>query len=273
MSTMSHEVVRNVDRAIDMLYALSQEKRVGVRELARRLNMSKSTVQRILASLECRSLVTHDPVTQHYRIGAGVIQLASSFLQEGDLVTRATPHLQKLRDKTGETVCLHTCVEFRRVTVLQVESPRELRWTVEIGRPYPLHVGCSGKLLMAYLPESTIEEYLRATPLEPLTSRTITNIDQLRADLQQIRNQGYAISFGERVAGGAGISAPVFDASGQVIAAISVYGPDSRLTRDVIAAFLGDVCQTAGNLSADLGYRKADGSSRNESVLPSEATA
>ena len=111
---------------------------------------------------------------------------------------------------------------------------------------------------MAFLPDAAIEEYFKKVPLESLTSNTITNIERLRADLQQIRRQGYAISFGERLAGGAGVSAPVRDATSQVTAAISLYGPDSRMTRQVINTFLQDVCCTADNISAELGYRKPE---------------
>lgn len=252
---MAQEIVRNIDHAIDILYELARDgSSLGVRELARRLQISKSATQRILASLEARSLATHDEETQQYRIGPGVVLLASSYLQRGDLIMHAMPIMERLRDSTEETVCLHTCVELKRVTVLQVESRHELRWRVEIGKPYPLYVGASGKALLAFQPPSVVEQIVSEFGLQPLTPNTVTDGAQLQMDLAHVREQGYAVSFGERVRGGAGIAAPVRDDSGQVVAALSIYGPDSRVTLPVIARIAYEVLQAADQLSAALGY-------------------
>lgn len=227
-----------VETAVDLLYRMSADHREwGVRELGRQLALTKSTVQRLLTTLENKGLVTLTSA-QKYRLGPGVVRLAAPYLQQSDLITRCQPHLQRLRDLTGETICLHVRVMHNRVSLYQIESPHELRWSVEIGRVYPLHAGASGKVLLAFLPQAVIEDIVNATGLPALSPRTTTDPDTLLAELAAIARDGYSVTRGERMPGGVGMAAPLFGPGGQLLGSVSIYGPEMRMGEEEVARYL-----------------------------------
>jgi DNA-binding IclR family transcriptional regulator len=213
---------------------------LGVTELSRRLDCSKSVVHRILAALTERGFVVADPATHRYRLGPNARRLGDVASEHQDLGAQALPHLRRIRERTGETATFSARRGAVRVYVEQVESRHVVRQTVRVGEEAPLHLGASGKAILAFLPESAWPSGAGGAALG--------------ADLRRIRRRGYATSQGERIPGAASVAAPVFDRDGSVIGSISVAGVVVRTEARQTAVY-GSIVQTeADALSRKLGW-------------------
>ncbi len=248
------QTIATVERAIDvlMLFTRRRAPTLGVTEIANELKLSKAAVHRILSSLRGKGLLDVHEETRRYSLGPGALTIGLSYLDKLDVRDLAQPELAALSDATHETSTLSIRSGATRTYVAQVLPDREVKMTVPLGRPYPLHTGSSSKAFLAFLPEAEIDDYL-AGPLEALTSTTLTDPDRLRADLRRIRKVGYALSFGERQAGAGSVAAPVFDHNGRATAVVSVCGPIERFQSEVddVAVLLLDATR---RLSARMGY-------------------
>jgi DNA-binding IclR family transcriptional regulator len=227
---------------------------LGVTRIARVLGLSKAVVHRILQSLATRGIVTLDPASREYRLGSAAAALGARALRDSDLRSAALTLLRELRDATHETATLTSLVPHGRVYLDQVEGAHEIKMTVELGRRFPLHAGGSGKCMLAFLPEQ-LREHILTEPLEALTANTVTDAETLRAECKQIRNCGYATSGGERQGDAGSVAAPLFDVSGEVVAAISVCGPRYRVTPAFVEEIAPQVVEAAGRISRRLGWR------------------
>ncbi|MDQ7030280.1 MAG: IclR family transcriptional regulator [Ardenticatenia bacterium] len=254
MSPKARPTVQAVERAIAILKAFSSEEpELGVGELSRRLNLPKSTVFRLLATLEAGGLVAQDPRTGRYRLGVDLIGLANNVIDYADLRRVARPYLRQLAEDVGETVSLSILDGEDAVNLDQyVPAHRFVMRAGWIGRRMPAHAVSVGKVLVAFLPEEQVEAFLQ-THRPTFTSHTITDPAALRAELAQVRAQGYATAFEELEEGLHAVSAPVRNHEGDVVAAISVSGPGYRLTRERVAAMLPRVVETAQLISREMG--------------------
>lgn len=221
--------VRAVTRSIDLVMALTRGP-LSLGALARQTGLSKATAHRLLATLAYQDLVVQDPQAGEYSLGPGCFRLVEA-VSDGlsGLGALARPVLEKLREDTGETITLHVRVASQRICIEELTSRHEMRYTAGLGATAPVHVGSAGKLLLAYLDETARERLLNTISLTPVTAATVTDPGQLRTEFEQIRTLGWAESRGERIVGAASVSAPVFDANGTIVAALSVLGPEARL--------------------------------------------
>ena len=137
------------------------------------------------------------------------------------------PVLKEIRDKTGETACFFKTEQTFRVCVAIAETRHALRRDMYVGHIIPLHAGSASRVLLAWNPE--LAEQVLAGPLEHLTDYTVTNAEDLRGLITQARADGYAITAGEREDSASGLSAPVFDAAGDVLGALTISGPTIRM--------------------------------------------
>lgn len=202
-----------LEKAFDVLYsfeALSPEQSLS--QISRKLHLPPSTARRLLKVMASRGLIQQDPITKLYRLGSGVLLLAS-IAQHGLEIRRiALPVMEKLRDAAGENVTLNELREGKRICIEKVESKEIVRDTILVGDRFPAHCGASGKAMLAYESAEELEHYCRSKPLEALTPRTITDPRKLMAELARVRKNGFAFSCGERVMDGlCAISAPIFD--------------------------------------------------------------
>jgi DNA-binding IclR family transcriptional regulator len=212
------------------------EPRLGVSELSRRLNLTRSTVHRLLASLRQCGLIEQDSSTHKYRLGRAAVELGYTAIYTDPLLVTALPYLYFLSDQVGETVYLGERRGDEVATVLHVLSPSSrdhMRWYDRL----PLHSSSSGKVLLAYSEESELEALLEQD-LPRYTEHTVTDPVALREHLQEIREQGFAPCFEEYRLGVNAIGVPVADEEGKVVAALSVLGPAYTLTRDKATASL-----------------------------------
>lgn len=225
--------VRSVDRALDILLCFAKANgELSLSQLARLTGLHKSTTHRLLSSLLEKGFVRKHAESERYTLGWSVLELIGSLYQSDQLSAVTLPEMTHLRDEIGETVSLYIRSGNERIRIQAVESTESIRNVAIVGKTYPLCVGASGKVLLAFSEPSTTEEVLRqAEP--PLT----VNLATLRKELEQIRTQGYATSIQERDPAAAALAVPVFGRAG-VIAALSISGPFSRFSSKKMEACL-----------------------------------
>jgi IclR family acetate operon transcriptional repressor len=228
---------------------------LGVSAIARELGLSKAVVHRILKSLVDRKLLSSDSRTREYHLGAAAAALGARALRGSELRSVALPVLRPLQENTNETVTVSALVPGGRVYLDQVESTREIKMTVELGRRFPLHAGSSSSCILAFLTEREQESVLQEGHLEKLTSQTVTDPAALRQRLREIRADGFSWSDGERQEGAGSIAAPVFGFDGEVVGAVSVCGPSARFDAAAGAQFVPLLREAAETISRHLGWR------------------
>ncbi len=218
--------VQSIKRSFALLRALALGP-VGVTELAERVDLPKSTVARLLASLEEEQAVEQTEAGGEYRLGSGLIDLAGSAPRGRNLVAAARPHLLELAESLDEVAGL-SIIDGRQVYYLdQTESSSNIQVRDWTGEHAPLHAVPSGLVILAHQPERFIADYL-AGPLEQCTSWTMTDPGELRDRLEQIRSIGYAWVYEEFAEDLNSVAAPVFEDDGRVEAALHVHGPAYR---------------------------------------------
>lgn len=244
-----------VERACDVLNAICADvgRPQGVKDLSETLGMGMSSVHRLLTALVKKGLVHQDTGNKKYSVGTRFLDVALDYLRHIDLPKVALPHMQRLRDVTGETVTLSARDGDSRIYLAQIESPQEIRQTVEIGRRMPLHLGGSGKAILGFLPMPEQEAYLSRTDLVPAVYGPV-DVRALRKQLLDVRRRGFASSRAERLPNAASVAAPIHDLYGVLIGCLSVSGPVWRFSDDRIAEYGGLVARTADEVSRCLGF-------------------
>ena len=234
----------------------SAEGSLGVTELARRLGLGKSTVHRLLATLTAERILEHDPATGTYRLGLMMWELGARVSVHRVLHDAATTVMEGLRNATKETVQVAVLDGREVVYVERLESPHTLRIFGRVGHRNWAHCTSTGKVLLAHLPERRLAGLLEGWRPERKTDATICDPARLRAELELVRAQGWAENIGESELGVASVAAPVRNARGEVIAAVSVAGPVMRVNGDTWRRFFrASVVQAADAISDQLGWR------------------
>lgn len=246
--------VQVIERAVDILQVLSEDSReLAAGELGERLSLHKSTVHRLLTVLDQHRLIRRNAETGRYALGLRLFELGTRAVRGLQLRDQAQPHLDQLARETGETA--HICVfdSGEMVSLAYAEGIRSLRMPATVGRRTPAYCSAVGKAVLAFLPESALDDVC-ARPLPARTEKTLTTRAALLADLRQVRLRGYAVDNGEIEKGLRCVGAPVWNYSGEVAAAVSVAGPSFRITRTRVPAIARAVVAMTRRLSADLGY-------------------
>ena len=223
--------ILSVQRAAQLLSAfLTPPHEFGVSELSRMLGQTKNQTFRLLQTLVDERLVIFDLVSKRYRLGYRVVELGVVAQKKLPLVAAAAPVLDQVASESGETINLGALAdETTAICLDKRESAQTLQIHARIGGRFPLHAGAVSKLLLAYSPDAFVAEYLRlAQPLERFTDDTIVEPDHLRAELRDVRGQGYAISDEDLDMGACSVAAPIRNGTGEVIAGISIASPKAR---------------------------------------------
>lgn len=242
-----------IDRALAVLAVLAEASEpMGVTEIARRVGLAKSVVHYHVSALVRNRYVEARP-DHRYGLSQAALRLNRGNYSNLELRTRAVPYMRALHHETRETVVVSTLVGEERVPIDQLVSPHELKLAVELGRPFPLHAGAAGRVILAFLQEDARESILRR-PLERLTSETVTDHAYLRSLLAATRESGVAVSRNERQEGAASIAAPLFDGRG-VTGALSVSAPLYRFDQGTLDRYAPLLKSAAAQLSYELGHR------------------
>ena len=222
--------VAAVQRAVTILGELADARtELGTNEIARRTGINVSTISRILATLVSGGLVEHVTATGRYRLGLGVVRLASAVHERLDIRLLARPHLAELASVTRETATLSVPGEHEATTLDFVQSPLSVRSVAEVGRTSAAHATAVGKVFLAHggtLPTSS----LPTGTLAAYTKRTIVDPAVLEVEVARARDRGWAEAVGEREEDLNAIAAPVLSPAGTLVAIIGVQGPAVRFS-------------------------------------------
>lgn len=244
-----------VERALDLLEALARGGPAPLASLAEAVNCSRTAASGLLRTLQARGFAIQDDAGAIWRLGArwGVLSRAAS--EHGALAATAMPFLAELGKLTGENVYLRVRDEMENETVAIYQSDPGLRVYSEVGKRGPLHAG-SARMLLAHAPEA-VQTQVLAQRLPRFTPATRTDSAWIAADLHRIRMRGYLITSDEVVPGAVSVTAPVRDASGQVVAVLSVGAPSMRMRPPRPRTLLPQVVDVAARLSRALGEPEA----------------
>lgn len=251
--------IRSVTKAVRLLEALAKEPGPqGVSELARQLKMDKSSVSRMLRTLELGRLVACDQNSGKYALGLGLVHLGQRALRRLDLRAVARESLVALVRQTHE--CAHLAVRAGdRALYVDQELPGQgANVDAPVGTLAPLHCTALGKVLLAFGPERDREGVLNQEPIEAFTRRTLTEAAALRSHLAKVRARRVAFDDEEFSVGVRCVAAPVFGHEGSVIGAIGISGPSPRLSDDRVPRLEEIVRDQALELSRKLGWAETD---------------
>ncbi len=224
--------VQSVDRALSILEDLARHGEAGVTDLARDLGVHKSTAFRLVATLESHGLVEQTEDRGKYRLGVGLLRLAGATTARLDVVQEARPVCRKLAADTGETVNVAVLADRAALYLDQVAGSSSLQPHNWVGQHIPLHATANGKVLMSGLGPDDLDDLLGS--LQAYTDMTITKKGQLRAEVDRVRQDGYAVAVDELEVGLTAVAAPIRNAHGDVIASMSVSGPTFRLHDEIV---------------------------------------
>ncbi len=245
------ETVRSVERAIDILTSFTIEQPIlTVPEISQKTGLTKSTVFRLLASLESKGLVEKIQSTHEYKLGIRLLALGNIVHSSLEMIDVAKPIMKVLSEKTQETVNINVVQGLKRVCIDRIDGNQALRKVSEVGKLLPLHIGASGKLLLAYFDPEMITKVLK----DLRESMSEIALNKIKLELFDIREKGYATSFNERLEGTASISAPIRDYTGKVIAGLTVSGPLVRFTEDRVEFFIKELLESSETISKSLGF-------------------
>ena len=249
----SNSSIQSVQRAAEILWCFTKlDSELGVTALSKELGLHKSTISRLLSTLQQQMLVEQNPETGKYRLGLGLVTLAGIVLDRIDLRDVAYPFLETLAEVTQETVNIVVLAGGMCVNVGGVDSPNPIQYVGRIGRRTPAHCTSAGKVLLAYRSPQE-RQHILPQPLSRFTKNTIIDWIKLETSLAQVGAQGYAITHEEYEAGMSALAAPVYDHTSQVSAAVTVSGPTYRLEAEKLEQFIGPVQDVARNISIQLG--------------------
>ncbi len=247
-------MVNTVRKSIMVLNTLAQNSGLATSELARLLELPKSSVHNILTTLESERLVERNPETGKFHLGVKLISLGHRAQESLDIARIARPVLGRLNEETDETVHLTVLDEDEVLYVDCIESTKRLRTYSVIGVRAPLYCTSVGKAILAFQSSEYVNGYLRVRDLQAFTEHTLTDPDRIRSELARVRSDGYAVDNMEHEDHIRCIGAPIRSAAGEVFASISVSGPSQRMAADAVPQIAASVVQAADTISDRLGY-------------------
>lgn len=230
------------------LYSMDRTS-LSISEIQEALQYPKSTIFRILNTLEKNNYVERNPDNHRYSLGINFFRLGSIVQSQLDFRKVSLPIMKRLVEETNETVELNIIDGLNRVCIEKVDSPLDVRNFVRIGERKTLHLGASGKVLMAFL-----EKAEQNRIADNLVLDTEIDKERLLNSLEDIRKQGYACTRGERVPGSFAVAAPLFDKDGQMIASLTIAGPIQRLSDEREKELLQILLKASREISQNLGY-------------------
>jgi DNA-binding IclR family transcriptional regulator len=237
------------ERAIAVLDTLADTGELGTNEIARRTGMTPSTVSRQLGTLAAAGLVERIPASGRYRLGLRIVHLANALLARLDVREVARPHLVTLVETTGETATLSVPGDEDAITIDFVPGNHQVQPVSRLGRPSIAHATSAGKVMLAFsgreLPDG---------PLRAYTPRTITDPQELAAEIADVRERGYASAVGEREPDLTAVAAPIRGSRGELEAIVALQGPSARFDEKAREQALPVLVRHADAISRELGW-------------------
>lgn len=254
---MADKSVQTLNRALDIIELLSLEQEsIGVTDIGQRTGLHKSTVHRLLNALADRGYVEKNPKNGTYKLGLKFIEISSLFLNKLELKTEARPYLRRLAEQVGQPVHLAILMGRDAVYIDKVEAVNSIRMYSQIGRRVPVYCTAIGKVLLSGLEQDELAALLDELEFRSYTVNTIKTKDELLAHVNRARELGWAVDDEEHEDGIRCVSAPVYDYTGKIIAAVSVSGDRKVINEnrdDEISTYVMDA---AADISKRMGYTR-----------------
>lgn len=267
----SDGILGTLDKGLHVLQVIADSdvpNGLTLTELGTEVGMHRTTLFRILKTLEARNFVNRDSDTDRYQLGGSVLGLASVLLRNLSVCDIARPILQGLSLDTQEVVFLTVRSLSEIMTVEAFDSVQEISLRADVGDRRPMYCTASGKAILAFLSAEEVDEIL-SLGMPPLTSRTITSEFVMHHELEKVRNLGFAWDDEERIEGVCCVAAPIFNSKGGVVAAISIAAPAMRTSFKRMRELGLLVQSSADAISAELGStRRAKATSTISATTP-----
>lgn len=249
--------IQSVDKALDVIELLAELESASLIELAEKLNQPKSSLYRIILTLENRGFIARSEQDGKYCLGFKQLVLTRHLMEKNKLRIAAVPEMHKLVEKYGDTANLGVLSGGGALYVEIIEGTHALRMTDQVGSRAPLHATAIGKTLLAYLKAPQLEAHLRDIEFTAYTPNTVSTKEQLLAKLVDVRTNGYALDDQEITVGARCIAAPIFDMFGGIAGALSISGALHRFPDDQLRNMAAEIKQAADQASRKLGYEEA----------------
>jgi len=244
--------IQSLERAITILEYLRKGP-TSLSELHRELGLHKSTIFGLLQTLVKHNYVHQERKTGHYSLGYRVLALGSAFLENCDLRKAAAPYLKQLVDQHSETVHLVIMDNGQVVYVDKIDSSQSIRMVSRIGSRLPAHCTGVGKAILAFLPEEKVERIIEKHRMPRFTVNTITTWEELKVELDRIREKGVAFDWEEIEEGLCCVAAPIIGYGNYPLGALSVSGPKLRMTEEKMSLIAGTLKEITGEISRQVG--------------------
>lgn len=257
--------VRSVARAVSILECFTLDHpELNLTEVSNTIGLSKSTTHRLLSTLETAEMVEFDKKTAHYRLGLKVFQLGSVVAKSMELVKQADPLLMNLAQETDETAFLLVADGNEALCLRRFDGTHYVRVLfLEAGKHATFNCGAAQRVLLAHMPEARWEEII-ANHVRRMTQYSLATREELERDRREIRERGYSVSWEDVTLHACALGAPVRDAPGNVIAAVSISGIVQRFSAERLPALIRTIMEVGDELSRRLGYT----GERAEDALP-----
>ncbi|NLL21762.1 MAG: IclR family transcriptional regulator [Firmicutes bacterium] len=253
----SKYLIKSVIKAFQIIEAMSvHNDEIRVKDLSKKMNMEQSTVHRFLLTLEYLGYVKQTEKHGKYCLSLKLFELGNNLIQTLDLHSQSLPVLQALNKKLEETVHLVVLDKGEAVFVNKLAVYPTVVTYSYIGKRTHAHCLASGKVLLAYLSQGELHEIINNKGLPRYTDNTITDEEELKNHLAEIRKEGLAYSFGEFEPIVNCVAAPIYNHMGQVLAAVSVSGPANRLNGERLKEIGAEVKKAASDISKKFGYKE-----------------
>lgn len=247
--------VRAVERALQILSAFDDEHpERGVSDIAELMGLHKATTHRIIMTLLNCGYLERTADGDKYRLGLKLAAAGLRVVQRLDFRREALPYMRQLTDKFGENCDLGVYDQGEVFGVEVVPGNQAVMIAARVGFRLPMHCSASGKVFLAFLPDSERDRLL-SQPLKAHTANTITSVSELRRHLAEVQKQGYAIDNGELEVQILAIAVPIRNRDGEIIAAMSIPGPTSRMTKARVAELAAALLDASAAISARMGWR------------------
>jgi DNA-binding IclR family transcriptional regulator len=248
---------RSLERALQILDAFNRDRQVLSRsQLADIVDLPRATVLRLCSTLVQYGYLARDPDSNNYSLGMRFFEQGSILFNSFPVRAAASHRLTQLQTETGQTVFLGVVDNDELLYIDKREDPHNvINFTSKIGTRRPLFWGMCGPCLMAYLSSDKVERVLKKIPLVAITKNSITAVEEFKAWLSRIREEGLAIDHETTFEGITGIAAPIRDSSGEVVASVGVAMISSATDRDGLEKIIQAVVTSAASISNELGYR------------------
>lgn len=248
--------ISSVEKALDVLELIAEHESLNLIEISQLLDKPKSSLFRIITTLEHRGYVTRSDKNAKYCLGFKALKLSSDLLKTNTLERAAGPGMEELSAKYGDSVNVGILIEEEILYIAVKEGTYPLRFTDVVGTKSPFYATAIGKAIAAHLSDEVLDRILEKSKFVSITPYTITDQDTFKKELEKVREMGVAFDNQEIVEGARCVAAPIFNTLGEVEAAISISGASHRFKDERIREIEKDIKEIAQKISENLGYEE-----------------